>query len=57
MSEIEDIAETEFDKLLKLVQLGESDAVNSHIDEWQDMSEELLGVISAPADDTLKGRG
>ena len=41
--EIEDIADTEFEKLLEQVQLGEHDVDNSHIDEWQDMSEELLG--------------
>ena len=56
MSEIEDLADTEFHKLLEPVQLGESDVVNSHINERQDRSEELLGVISAPADDTLQGR-
>ena len=58
MSEIEDITGTEFHKLLEPVQLGESNVhvVNSHINEWQDRWEELLGVISTPADDTLKGR-
>ena len=55
MSKIEHITDTKFHKLLKLVQWGERNVVNSHIDEWQDRSEELLGVISAPADDTLKG--
>ena len=55
MSKIEHITDTEFHKLSKLVQWGESNVVNSHIDERQDRSEELLGVILAPADDTLKG--
>ena len=33
--------------------LGKRDKLESCIDERQDMSAEVLGVISAPADDTL----
>ena len=50
MSKIEDIADTEFDELLQQVHLGELNVVNSRINERLDMSEELLGVVSAPAD-------
>ena len=48
MSKIEDIADTEFDALLEQVDLGELSVVESHIDEWQVLLEELLGVVSAP---------
>ena len=48
MSKIEDIADTEFNELLEQVDLGELDVVESHIDEWQDMSEKLLGIVLAP---------
>ena len=51
MSAIEDITDTEFDKVLEQVQSGECD-VDSRIDERQDMSEELFVVVSAPVDDT-----
>ena len=51
MSELEDIADTEFDEVLELVQLGERDIVDSHIDEQLDMSVELLPVFWAPVDD------
>ena len=44
MSEIEDIADTEFNKLLKHVDLGKLDIVEWCTDR-QDMSQELLGVI------------
>ena len=54
MSEIGDIADTEFDDQ---VHLGEFDVVDSRINERLDMSEELLGVISDPADDTLGTSG
>ena len=53
MSEIEDIAGTEFDKLLQQVHLGELDLVDFCIKQRLDMSKELLGVVSATADDTL----
>ena len=49
-SEREDM---EFDKRLGQVNLGKLDVVNLHIDEQQEMSEKLLGVISAPADNTM----
>ena len=57
MSEIEHITDTEFGKLLQQVHLGKLDlhVTYSHIVEWQDMPEELLGILSAPADDTFKG--
>ena len=50
MSEIKDIADTDFDEL---VQLGQCDIVNLCIHERQNMSEELLTVVLAPAVDTL----
>ena len=54
VSEIEDIAGTEFDELLlQQMGLGELDVVDSRINQQLDMSEELLGVVSAPADDKL----
>ena len=54
LSEIEDIAYTEFNELiLEQVHLGKLNVVDSRIDEWQDMLEEMLGVVSAPADNTL----
>ena len=62
MSENEDIAYMESDKLLEQVDLGKLDIVESHIDDWQDMLEELLSirgaaVLLAPADDTLSTSG
>ena len=60
MSEIEDNADIEFDKLSEQVDLGKLDVHNiiilSGIDE-QEVSEELLGVVLAPADDTLSTLG
>ena len=55
MSEIEDIAGTEFDELLlQQVHLGKLDVVDSLINERLEMSEELLiVVVSIPADDVL----
>ena len=53
MSENEDIANTEFDKLLQQVHLSELDVVYSRVNERLDLSEELLGVVSDPAGDTL----
>ena len=53
MFEIEDITDTKFDELLKQVHSGEVDIVDSRINEWQDMLEELLGVVSSPADNKL----
>ena len=57
MSEIKDITDTEFDKLLEQVQLGECDVVDLCINERQDMSEELLVIVLAPANDTLSTSG
>ena len=57
MSEVEDIAGTEFDELLQQVHLGELDVFNSHINKPLDMSEELLGIVLAPADDILSMSG
>ena len=57
MSEIEDTAGAEFDELLQQVYLSEHDVVDSRKNEQLDMSEKLLGVISAPADDTLSTLG
>ena len=51
-SDIEDISDTEFSELLQQVHLGKLDVVDSLIHEWLDMLEELLGVVSDPADDT-----
>ena len=48
MSKIKDIADTEFDELLEQVDLGELNVVESHVDEWQVLWQELLGVVSAP---------
>ena len=55
MSEIEDIADIEFDELLQHVDLGELNVVESCTNGW-DMSKESLGIVSAPADDTLSMR-
>ena len=57
MSEIEDITDTEFEELLQQVHLGELDVVDSRINERLDTSEELLGIVSDPADDTLSTSG
>ena len=58
MSEIEDIAGTELDKLLlQQMHLGELDIVKSRINHQLDMSEELLDVISVPADNALSKSG
>ena len=59
MSEIEDITDTEFNELLEQVHLHgrtQDDIVNLRTNEWQDMSEEMLGV-STPEDDTLSTSG
>ena len=54
ISEIEDIAGTEFDKLLlQQMHLGELDIVDLRINQQLDMSEELLGVVSVPMDYAL----
>ena len=53
MSDSEDITGTEFDEQLQHVHLGELDVVDLRINELLDMSEELMGVISARADDTI----
>ena len=48
----------EFDELLERVQLGKRDiVVNLHIDEPQDMSEELLGIVLAPVNDRVSTLG
>ena len=57
MSKIENIGGTEFDELLQQVHFGKHDVDYSHIIEWQDMSEELLGVVSAPASDRSSTSG
>ena len=57
MSDIKDITGTEFYELLEQVQVGKRDIVNSQVDEWQDMLEKLLVVVSAPADDTFSITG
>ena len=57
MSEIKDMADMEFDELLEQVDVGELDVVKSRINKQQDMSKELLGVISAPMDGTLSTSG
>ena len=45
------MADTEFCELLQQVHLGELNVVNSRTHEQLDMLEELLGVVSDPADD------
>ena len=59
MSEIEDITGTEFNELhvLQQVHLDELDIVDSRKSQQLDISEELLGVVSAPADDALSTSG
>ena len=42
---------------IEQVQLGELDVVELCIDERQGMSEELLGIVSVPVDDTLSMSG
>ena len=44
-------------QVLQQMHLGEFDVVDSRINEQLDMSEELLGVISAPVDGTLSTSG
>ena len=51
MSKIKGIADTEQVDLCKL------DIVESRMNGRQDMSEELLGVVSAPSNDTLSTSG
>ena len=57
MSEIEDIADTEFDELLQQVELGEFNVVDSRINERLDMLEELLGIVLDLANDVLSTSG
>ena len=52
MSEIEDIADLEFDELSEHVDLRELNVVESRTD-WQDMSEEPLDVVLVSVDYTL----
>ena len=54
MSVIED---TEYDELLQQVHLSELDVVDPRINERLEMLEELLGVLSDLADDTLSTSG
>ena len=56
MSETEDTADTEFDKLLENVDFGKLDIVESCAD-GQDTMDELYGIVIAPADDTLSTSG
>ena len=59
--ETEDIADTDgFRRIIATtlqVHLGELDLVDSRISQRLFMSEELLGVVSAPADDALSMSG
>ena len=55
MSEIED--NNEFDVILGSTNLDELDLTSSMMNKQQDLSEELLGVISAPADDAIGTSG
>ena len=48
---MEHIANIKFDNVFQHVDFGELDG--SQVAHGQDLSEELLGVGSAPADDTL----
>ena len=45
MSKIKD---TEFNKLLEQTNSGELDVLDYHIDKWQDMLQELLGIVPTP---------
>ena len=56
MPEIKDIADTEFTERSEYFDLGKLDMVELRTDR-QDMSEELLGVISAPEADMLSMSG
>ena len=56
MSDIEDIANSEFNELLEHFDLGELYAVESSTD-GQDMSKELLGIVTATTDDALSTSG
>ena len=51
MSEIEDIAVMEYERLLQQVHLSKLDIVDSRITERLDMLEELLSVVWDLADD------
>ena len=53
MFEIKDIAGTELDELLEHVGLGKLNLVESRTNGLDISEELLLGVILAPADDTL----
>ena len=57
MSEIEGITGTDLEELLQQVHLGELDVFDSHINERLDTLEELLGIVSAVANDTLSTSG
>ena len=54
MFEIEDVVNTEFSKLLEQVHLGELNIFDSCKEEcMRGHSKELLGMVSAPEDNTL----
>ena len=52
MSEMEEIAGMEFNNLFQHVDLGKLDS--SQVVHGQDLSEELFGIFSAPADNTCQ---
>ena len=49
MSDIKNTAGTKFDKILQQVHLDELNVDDLRINERLDMSEKLLGIVSAPA--------
>ena len=52
------LVDMDFDELLEQVDGGETDVVESHINErLQDMSKELLGIVSALEDGMLSTSG
>ena len=53
MSEIKNIAGTEFDELLQQVHLGELNVVNLCINQRLAMSEKRLGIVSVPANELI----
>ena len=56
MSEIENIANTEFGKLLQHIDSRELDTVK-WLTDGQDMLEELLGIVMAAANDMISTLG
>ena len=57
MSDIKDMADMEFDEVLEQVVVGETDVFKLRINEQQDMSKELLGIVLAPVVGTLSTLG